>query len=100
MFVVQNIKYPAVYTHVNSTQTVAIWHDNKKRTYTPRFYVNNYQPGEKRHPQRSFKSFKTKGEAMSWAEEVCSKLSKHDSFDVFALQRIVKEMKTNAYAIR
>lgn len=100
MFVVQNIKYPAVYTHVNSTQKVAIWHDNKKRTYTPRFYVNNYQPKEKRYPQRSFKSFKTKGEAMAWAEDVCSKLSKYDSHNVFALQRIVKEIKTNAYAIR
>ena len=93
MFVVQNTEYPAVYTHVNSTQKIAIYHGNKDGKYTTRFYVNNYQPKDTLYPQRSFgKSFKTKGEALEFGENMCSRLSKFDSFDVFELERIYKEI--------
>jgi len=53
MFVVQNIKFPTVYTHVDSTQKIAIYHNNKDGKYTTRFYVNNYQPKDKRYPSLS-----------------------------------------------
>lgn len=99
MLVVQDTNYPTVYTHVDSTQKVAIYHNNGKGTYTPRFYVNNYQPKDKKHTQRSFKSFKTQGEAFAFAESVCSRLSKFDSNNVFAIEKIVKEMKVNEHAI-
>jgi hypothetical protein len=94
MFVVQDIMFPTVYTHVDSTQKIAIYHNNKDGKYTTRFYVDNYQPKDKRHPQRSFgKSFKTMGESLDFGEKICSRLSKFDANDERVLKRIYKETK-------
>lgn len=93
MFVNENIKTPAIYTHVGSTQKVAIYHNNGKGTYTPRFFVDNYKPKDKKHTQRSFTSFRKKGDALAFAEKICSRLSRFNAKDVFAIEKIVKELK-------
>ena len=96
MLVVQNKQTPSIYTHVNSTQRVNAYYKRDIKGYVPRFYVYNYKPKDKQYTQRSFKSFKKQGDALAWVEQVCSRLDKYSAGDVFAIERIVKELNNEA----
>ena len=54
-------------------QRFAVYLTRKTERYTPRFYVHDYS-----HMQRSYKSYKTRDEAIKASYEVCSKLSTED----------------------
>lgn len=100
MLVVENDKFPHIYRHSESNQRVAIYPDRAKAkkyaklSYTPRFYVNDYP-----HPQRSFGSFPSMGEAFQWTNKFCYNLTPETAHKEKALKNVYHTMDKNTLQV-
>jgi hypothetical protein len=83
------------WTHEESTQKVGIWPDKVNGGYVPRFFVDDYQPKNKKHTQRSYRKFKTAKEAKIFCNEVCSFLTPQTARKEKIITAIVKTLKSN-----
>ena len=73
-----------------SGQKVGVWPDRANGGYTPRFFVDDYQPKDKKHSQRSYRKFKTAKEAKIFCNAICELLTPETARKEKIITAIVK----------
>tara|TARA_Y100000114_G_C11477222_1_gene193619 strand:- start:86 stop:415 length:330 start_codon:yes stop_codon:yes gene_type:complete len=73
-----------------SGQKVGIWPDRTNGGYIPRFFVDDYQPKDKKHSQRSYRKFKTAKEAKKFCRDICELLTPETAGKEKIITAIVK----------
>lgn len=93
MLKIENPSKPNIYTFEKTGQKFSVYVNNKRGTFTSWFHVDDYEPGGKKLGQRSFKTFKRREDAISWATRICELLPEKDVGKNKKIEEIIKNGK-------
>jgi len=95
MLKIENPSKPNIMTFEPTGQKFSIYVNNNSNTFTAWFHVNDYYSHNGRKlSQRSYKTFKRREDAITWATRICELLPKKDVGKNKKIEEIVKSGKT------
>ena len=95
MLIIDNPSKPNIYRFRKTSQKFSVYENRKAKTFVPWFHVDDYdgQNGKKKS-QRSYKSFKSREDAITWATHICELLPKKFVGKHERIEDIVKHGRT------
>lgn len=94
MLKIENPSKPNILTFEKTGQKFSVYPNNNTNKFAVWFHVNDYHTQDgKRLPQRSYKTFQSREEAITWATRICELLPKKDVGKNKKIEEIVKTGK-------